>query len=141
MLAESRASMTALGRTLQNSAILRFSSGGIGSSQRHRRMSGWMPMERSSRTECWVGLVFISPAVLMNGSRVRWTKQEAPRGSSCPSWRTASKNGRPSMSPTVPPISTSTKSASRPASSKAGWRQNALISSVTWGITCTVAPR
>ncbi len=33
-----------------------------------------------------------------------------PRGSSLPSWRIASKNGRPSMSPTVPPISTSTKS-------------------------------
>src|SRR5690606_40821807 len=61
-------------------SILRFSSGGIGYSQRHSRMSGWMPIERSSFTECWVGLVFISPAVLMKGSRVRWTKQERPRG-------------------------------------------------------------
>ena len=25
-------------------------------------MSGWMPMRRSSWTECWVGLVFSSPA-------------------------------------------------------------------------------
>jgi len=41
-------------------------------------------MERNSFTECWVGLVFISPAVLMNGRRVRWTKQASPRGSSWP---------------------------------------------------------
>jgi hypothetical protein len=65
--------ITALGRTLQNWAILRFSSTGISCSQRHSRMSGWMPIERSSLTECWVGLVFISPAVLMNGSKVRCT--------------------------------------------------------------------
>ncbi len=103
-----------MARTLQNSPILRFSSGGIGCSQRQSRMSGWMPMERSSLTECWVGLVFISPAVLMNGSRVRCTKQAWPRGSSWPSWRIASKNGSPSMSPTVPPISTSTKSTPSP---------------------------
>ena len=32
-------------------------------SERHSRMSGWMPMERSSLTECWVGLVLSSPAV------------------------------------------------------------------------------
>ena len=69
-----------------------------------------MPIERSSFTECCVGLVFSSPALGMNGSSVRWMKTESPRGSSLPSWRMASKNGRPSMSPTVPPISTSTKS-------------------------------
>ena len=37
-------------------------SSGIGRSQRTSRMSGWMPMERSSLTECCVGLVFSSPA-------------------------------------------------------------------------------
>jgi hypothetical protein len=48
----------------------------------------------------------------------------------------ASKNGRPSMSPTVPPISTSTKSKpSLPVSTKS------LIALVTWGITWMVAPR
>ena len=36
------------------------------------RMSGWMPIERSSLTECCVGLVFSSPALGMNGSSVRW---------------------------------------------------------------------
>ena len=36
---------------------------------------GWMSrqgFERSSLTECWVGLVFSSPALGMNGSSVRW---------------------------------------------------------------------
>ena len=71
MSAESIAWITPDSRTLQNRPILRFSSGGIGCSHRHSRMSGWMPMERSSLTECCVGLVFISPAVLMNGNSVR----------------------------------------------------------------------
>jgi hypothetical protein len=54
--------MTADGCTLQNSAILRRSASGIGRSARHSRTSGWMPIERSSLTECWVGLVLSSPA-------------------------------------------------------------------------------
>ena len=56
--------------------------------------------------------------------------------SSLPSWRMASRNGRLSMSPTVPPISTSTKST--PAVPRT---MVSLISSVMCGITCTVAPR
>ena len=35
-----------------------------------------MPIERSSFTECCVGLVLSSPAVGMNGSSVRWMKTE-----------------------------------------------------------------
>ena len=31
-------------------------------SERQSSMSGWMPMRRSSLTECWVGFVFSSPA-------------------------------------------------------------------------------
>ena len=38
---------------------------GMGMGARQSRISGWMPMERSSFTECCVGLVFISPAVAM----------------------------------------------------------------------------
>ncbi len=64
-----------------------------------------MPIERSSLTECWVGLVLSSPALGMKGTSVRWMKAVEPRGNSLPSWRIASKNGSPSMSPTVPPIS------------------------------------
>ena len=36
-------------------------------------MSGWMPISRSSSTECWVGLVFSSPATPMKGTSVTWT--------------------------------------------------------------------
>ena len=38
---------------------------GSGRSVRQSRMSGWMPIERSSFTECCVGLVFNSPALGM----------------------------------------------------------------------------
>ena len=48
--------------TLVNRAILRRSASGSGRSVRQRRISGWMPIERSSFTECWVGFVLSSPA-------------------------------------------------------------------------------
>ena len=54
--------MTASARTLQNKAILARSVSGKGRSQRQTMISGWMPSEVSSRTLCWVGLVFSSPA-------------------------------------------------------------------------------
>jgi hypothetical protein len=65
MSSASTAENTARSSTLVNSAILRRCSGGSGSRQRHSSTSGWMPMERSSFTECCVGLVLISPAVRM----------------------------------------------------------------------------
>ena len=34
---------------------------GIARSARQTIASGWMPIERSAATECWVGLVFSSP--------------------------------------------------------------------------------
>src|SRR6266853_934024 len=43
----------------------------IGRSERHSSASGWMPIPRSSLTECCVGLVLISPALLMKGTSVR----------------------------------------------------------------------
>ncbi len=48
---------------------------------RHTSRSGWMPISRIFITECWVGLVFSSPAVRMNGSSVRCTNTVS-RGSS-----------------------------------------------------------
>ena len=61
MSSASIAEMTARSSTLVNSAILRRCSSGSGCLQRHSSTSGWMPMPRSSLTECWVGLVLISP--------------------------------------------------------------------------------
>ncbi len=42
-------------------------------STRQRSTSAWMPISRSSRTECWVGLVLSSSAAAMYGTSVRWT--------------------------------------------------------------------
>ena len=95
-----------------------------------------MPIERSSLTECCVGLVLISPEVGMYGISVRCMYSTLLRPSSTPIWRIASRNGSDSMSPTVPPISTMHTSAS-----PAPMRMQCLISSVMCGMTCTVAPR
>ena len=59
--------MTAPNSTLQKSAILRLISSETGRSVRTMRMSGWIPISISSRTECCVGLVLSSPAAAMYG--------------------------------------------------------------------------
>ena len=69
-------------------------------------------MRRSSCTECWVGLVLSSPAWPRNGTSVRCTNMQRSRPRSEWNWRSASRNGSDSMSPTVPPISVITMSTS-----------------------------
>ena len=101
-------------------------------------MSGWMPMRRSSLTECCVGLVFSSPAWPMYGTSVRWMNMQLRRPTSTGNWRIASRNGSDSMSPTVPPISVMTTSTSFVSAIR---RMRCLISSVMCGTTCTVPPR
>src|SRR2546425_376396 len=113
-----------------------FSSSESGRSVRHTRMSGWIPICISSRTECWVGLVLSSAVAAMKGTSVRWMNSVLSRPTSWRNWRIASRNGSDSMSPTVPPISVITTSWSG-----ARRRIAALISSVMCGITCTVEPR
>ncbi len=66
---------------------------------------GATPSAAISRTECWVGLVFSSPAAAMYGTSVTWMLIDLPRPSSFLSWRIASMKGSDSISPTVPPIS------------------------------------
>jgi hypothetical protein len=110
----------------------------MGRSDRQTIASGWIPIERSSRTECWVGLVFSSPVGPMWGRRETCTNAQFSRPTSWRSCRTASRNGRLSMSPTVPPTSTMITSASV---ARASPRIRALISSVMCGITWTVLPR
>ncbi len=48
-----------------NSAIFLRMSTESSPSERHMSMSGWMPMRRSSLTECCVGFVLSSPACPM----------------------------------------------------------------------------
>ncbi len=110
----------------------------IGRSDRQTITSGCRPSDLSSFTECWVGLVFSSPLGPMNGISETCTNAQRSRPISFRSWRIASRKGRDSMSPTVPPISTMTRSASSASPSA---RIRSLISSVMWGMTCTVLPR
>ena len=122
--------------TLENIEIFALIDGDSARSVRQSSTSGWMPISRISFTECCVGLVLSSLAALIHGTRVTCTLTALVVPSSSLSWRTASRNGSDSMSPTVPPISTMATSAPAVAS-----RTRALISSVMCGITCTVAPR
>ena len=94
-----------------------------------------MPTLSSSLTECWVGLVFSSPAT---GYRAASQVDEQRVLVSHLVAELADRlQGRVlSMSPTVPPISHRTKSSSVTSA-----RMNSLIASVTCGMTWTVAPR
>ncbi len=65
MVRASIAETTAAGSTSQNSAILRLMAASIGRSLRHTMKSGWIPMLRSSFTECCVGLVLSSEDAAM----------------------------------------------------------------------------
>ena len=71
------------------------------------------------------------------GSSETWMKKQWSRPISWRICRIDSRNGRDSMSPTVPPTSVMTTSTSGPAMP----RMRALISLVMCGITCTVSPR
>ena len=104
--------ITASASTSQKSAILSFMSCGRKRSARQSRISGWIPMARSSLTLCCVGLVFSSCAALIQGTSVTCTKMQFSRPTSWRTWRMASRNGSDSISPTVPPISQITTSTS-----------------------------
>ena len=76
MLSTSRAEITASSGTLPNSAILRRMSRSSPRSDRQTIACGWIPIRRSSLTECCVGLVFSSPAWPTYGTRVRCTNMQ-----------------------------------------------------------------
>ena len=132
------AGTTASVATSVNSAIFSRISSDTGWSERRTMTSGWMPMPRSSLTECWVGLVLSSPVAASAGSSVTWTYSTLARPTSLRIWRMASRNGSDSMSPTVPPTSTMTTSGSP---SRATRPIRSLISLVMCGMTWTVPPR
>ena len=102
------------------------------------RIWGWRPISRSLAMLCCVGFVFNSPAALMYGTRVTCRLITFCVPTSRMNCRMASRNGSPSMSPVVPPISVMTTSALLSTETS---RMRVLISSVTCGITCTVLPR
>ena len=118
-------------------AILSRTSSESGFSVRQISTSGRMPSSRSLPTECCVGFVLISWLTRRYGMSVRWMNTAFCRPTSWPNWRIASRNGRPSMSPTVPPISVITTSTS----GRAIRRMALLISLVMCGTTWIVRPR
>ncbi len=69
---ESTADTIASVGTSQSNEIFRFRPGLIGRSERHTMASGWIPMLRSSLTECCVGFVFSSSAGPIQGTNVTW---------------------------------------------------------------------
>ena len=110
----------------------------LGSFSSLRAMIIWgvIPIRRSSWTECCVGLLLCSPAALINGMRVTWMKNVPSTSSSCFIVRIASINGNPSMSPTVPPSSTTKISCPSPA-----FLIRSTISPTIWGTTWMVWPK
>ncbi len=128
---------TASSSTSHISEILRLMAVGTSRSQRSTMASGCTPMLRSAATECWVGLVFSSPEGPMYGSSEMCTTNTLSRPTSWRTWRTVSRKGSDSMSPTVPPTSVITTSTS----SVAMRRMRCLISLVMCGMTWTVSPR
>ena len=61
MLGASTQETTASVSTSQAPAIFDRIESGSSRSERRTMESGWMPIERSVATECWVGFVFSSP--------------------------------------------------------------------------------
>ena len=74
-------------------------------------ISGCIPKLLSSFTECCVGLVFSSPEAFRYGTKVKCINKVFFLPISLENCLMASKNGRLSISPTVPPISQITKSS------------------------------
>ena len=101
-------------------------------------MSGWMPMRRSSCTECWVGLVFSSPACPRNGTSVRWTNMQRSRPrSDLELAQRLEERQRLDVAHRAADLGDHDVDVLDSATS----RMRCLISSVMCGITWTVPPR
>ena len=124
--------------TPQKRASLAFSDSPRGYSVLHTRISGWIPWLKSCLTLCCAGLVFNSLLIARYTISATWMKSTFSLPLSLPTWRIASINGSLSISPTVPPISVITKSAS--VALPAAYTLS-IIAFVMWGIVCTVPPR
>ena len=129
------------GRTLQNSAILRRSLSGIGRSQRHSSMFGWMPTFSSSFTECCVGLVFSSPAERIYGTSVRCTNIARSRPQLVAELADRLQERQALDVADRAADLDQHEIRGRPCASSASRVIASLIASVMCGITCTVAPR
>ena len=96
--------------TLQNIAIFSFIELGIGSSVLHTKISGFIPIDCNSFTECCVGFDFNSFVPKICGNNVTCIYATSSGNFSNPICLIASIKGKLSISPTVPPISVITTS-------------------------------
>ena len=132
MLFTSLASTTCEVGTLQKSEIFSLTDLEIGKDDLHSIRSGSRPISLNFITLCCVGFVFNSSLASTKGKRVTWAINTFSRPFSKRICRIVSRNGKLSMSPTVPPTSDIT------ASNRLGLfisYTRRLISSVICGIT------
>ena len=128
--------MTALSRTLQNSASLRARSSGIGAVGAAQQDVG-LDADRAQLLDRMLGRLGLQLAGRRDVGHQRQVDEDGVAARQVVAELADRLEERQaSMSPTVPPISQSTKSTSSLPS-----RTNSLIASVTCGMTCTVAPR
>ena len=111
---------------MQNKDIFLLWSKGIDCCDLQITISGWIPIDLNSLTECCVGFVLISSDDLRKGTKVKWINNVLLFPISFENCLIASKKGKLSISPTVPPISQITKSSSLMSP-----LMNSLILSVT----------
>src|SRR3954465_10146547 len=71
--------------------------------ERHSSTCGWMPIRRSSWTECCVGFVFSSPACPRYGTSVTCTNIVVRRGAPPPHRGRAPRDGADPRGPAAPP--------------------------------------
>ena len=136
------AETTASSSTSHISEILRLTLSGIGRSERHTIASGWMPMQRSAATECWVGLVFSSPDGPMYGTSETCRKKQLLAADLVPDLAGGlEERQRLDVADRAADLGDHDVDGSPPAPGPAIARMRALISLVMCGMTCTVSPR
>ena len=138
MLFTSLASITWEGETLQNNEILSLTDFEISFEVRQKIISGSNPISLNFITLCWVGLVFNSSLASTYGNNVTWDINTLSFPCSILICLIVSRNGKLSMSPTVPPTSTITTSKLFDLFIE---YTLLLISLVIWGITWIVWPK
>ena len=129
---------TAPGSTSAKSAILSRMSRESFLVRAQTITSGWIPMRRSSLTECCVGFVFSSPAASMNGTSVTWMYITFSGPTSRRNWRNRfEERQRLDVADRAADLGDDDvgRRSPRPRA------RCALSSFVMCGITCTVAPR
>jgi hypothetical protein len=83
----------------------------LGAADQHVRLDADLAqLARPIAASAWSS---VRPRAIRNGTSVTWMNMQSFGPTSSANWRIASRNGRPSMSPVVPPISVIARPAAR----------------------------